>query len=273
MKNKKFLKNTFFLYIMRFANYVFPMITIPYITRVVGKENYGVYSWSNAIMVYVRMVIDFGFVISAVGEIAMCGDDKQKIGKIINSVLVSKIILAASIFAFLIPLCLLNDKFHDNYLIIYISFLPPVISIFNIDYVYQGIEKMESIAYRTIGAKTIYTLLILLFIHKPNHYIFIPVFTAIGDLIATVFMWRQLIKNEYIVPKYGGLKEVWKRFKYSAWFFVSRCSSAVWNVGNTIILGFVCPDEKVAQYSLAYSLITTIYNLRVSQIMPFVMMM
>ena len=69
MTNNKVLKNTIMLYIMNIAKMVFPLLTLPYLTRVLSSDMYGLVSYVKNCMIYIQLLIDFGFIFSSVKDI------------------------------------------------------------------------------------------------------------------------------------------------------------------------------------------------------------
>ena len=86
MKLKKEMKilvsNTIMLYIMQVSGYIFPLLTFPYLTRVLGPEYYAVTTFISATMTYFQLVVDFGFLLSATRDCSFYRDDKQKLQEI-----------------------------------------------------------------------------------------------------------------------------------------------------------------------------------------------
>ena len=97
-ENKRFYWNTIMQYIMTFAQYVFPLITFPYLTRVLEPDLYGVITYMTATITYFQLVIDFGFNLSATKEIAEKQEDKKHIGMVLGSVIQAKIFLLIGSF-------------------------------------------------------------------------------------------------------------------------------------------------------------------------------
>ena len=90
---KNTAKNTMLLYMLTFAKMVFPLITLPYLTRVLTKDSYGVVTYVKSCMTYLHILVDFGFLYSAVKDIVNCDGDKLKIGKATGEVLVGRVLL------------------------------------------------------------------------------------------------------------------------------------------------------------------------------------
>ena len=96
MKNSNVLGNTFMLYIMSFVKLVLPLVTMPYLTRVLSEESYGLISYVRSYMTYIQLFVDFGFILSSVKDIVKAGDDNKKIGTIAGNTFVAKSILCVA---------------------------------------------------------------------------------------------------------------------------------------------------------------------------------
>lgn len=256
---KNLLQNTVFLYLMRFATYVFPLITTPFLTRVLHENNYGIYTWTNAIINYARLIVDFGFVLYGVEAIATCKGNKEECGKILGIIIKFKIILCIITGMVLTALCVVLNDFREYALMIALSYLSVVINIFNIDYLFQGLEQMKYITIRVLITKALFTVMVFVFIRSPEKYILIPVFTAIGDAIS-VFLMFMTMRRMQISILWQKLKDGFELFNKSLWFFYSRVFGAIYTYGNTVIIGFIFSKEDVAQYNIAYTLLVLLQN-------------
>ena len=257
----KLFSNTFMLYILQISGYIFPLLTFPYLTRVLGTNNYGITVLANAIMIYFQMFVDFGFLISATKECSINRDDKEKLGRIVGSIIQGKIILASIAFIVLIALILNNESFKDKSLFIVLSYIPIIISIFITDYLFRGLEIMSAITYRTIISKTIYMILIFTLIKKPSDYILIPIIASISNIFIAVWSWYYILKKVKIIPRIASLKEVYYAIKGSSLFFVSRIASTIYSASNTIILGNVYNNVELGLYGAANTLISSARSL------------
>ena len=137
------VRNSLSLYIMTIAKMVFPLITLPYLTRVLSVESYGVNTYVNSIMSYVQLMIDFGFILSATAKIAAADDDKKVIGKIVGNTIIAKFILTAISFIILTILIGSIGLLKDNWLFTVLSFVYTALSIFLLDFLFQGMGQMQ----------------------------------------------------------------------------------------------------------------------------------
>ena len=96
------IKNTIMLYGMSIAKIVFPLLTLPYLTRVLSVESYGVVSYVKAVMQYMQLVVDFGFMLSGTKDIVNAKNDHEKLEKEVGDILLARVLLAAAAFVALL---------------------------------------------------------------------------------------------------------------------------------------------------------------------------
>ena len=89
-RHKLLIENFFSLSILNGLNVLLPLVTLPYILHVVGKANYGAYSYVYAVLQYVILFSTYGFNFSATKQISQCRDDAQAVSRIYNAVTASK---------------------------------------------------------------------------------------------------------------------------------------------------------------------------------------
>lgn len=75
------LSNFGYLTLLQFASYLFPIITVPYLSRVIGVEGYGKIAFASAVMVWVQTVADWGFLLTATRDVAKCRDNKAEVSR------------------------------------------------------------------------------------------------------------------------------------------------------------------------------------------------
>lgn len=261
-KKKKELKtlfsNTVMLYIMQISAYVFPLLTFPYLTRVLGPEKYGVMNVANAVIVYFQLFVDFGFLLSATRECSLKRDDKNKLSEIVASVVQAKILISAAGLLVLAVLICLVGEFQDKALYLLLSYLSVFLSVFVPDYLFRGMEKMHNITYRSIISRAMYTALVFLVIKSPDDYYLVPVLNAVANLFIVVWSWSFVVKKFKIKCRLVSFKKTMKALRQSSVFFASRIASTAYSSSNVFILGIVFGTQSPAmgQFSAANNLVT-----------------
>ena len=254
---KTFLKNTVMLYLLTFSTYILNLIIVPYQTRVLGPEKFGLIGLAAAIITYVQLFIDFGFLLSATEEVANHQDDKKKLSQIFTSVTVNKLMLSLLAGGVLTAVCLLVPRWKENIQFILLYCVSTILSSLIPDFLYRGIERMGSITIRTVSIRVFFTFMVLVLVKEPEDYLLIPVLQIIGNGIALLatyihLYWRVGVR--FVACRFG---DVFGSMKTSAPFFASRIAGTVYSVANTIILDFISGGAMTAFYTSADKLVST----------------
>ena len=250
-------KNTIMLYIMTFSSYFLSFITVPYQTRVLGPEKYGLIGVATALMAYFRLVIDFGFLLSATEEVANYRDDKKKLSNILTSVTLCKIVLSVVSFVVLYILCTFVDQWKGNTTFFTLYFVAIAISSFVPDYLYRGIEQMQYITIRSVAIKVLFTCLIFIFVKSSDDYMLIPILQLVGNLLSLLYVYVDLFARLRIFFSKVRFIDIVCSMKKSFFFFLSRIATTVYTVSNTIILDILSRGTATAYYTTADKLVST----------------
>lgn len=257
-KKRVFFKNTVMLYILTFSGYVFNFITVPYQTRILGPEAYGLLGFAQSCAVYIQLLLDFGFILSATGEVARHKDDPAKLSRIMSAVLACKLILGVLSLSVVIILCLTVTKFQQDVTLYIAYFVATFINALLPDFLYRGVEKMSSITYRTVSVKLFFTVAIFLLLKNRSQYYIIPILNGLGALGACIWTYWDVyhrIGARFVWVKWS---YVWATLKHSSGYFWSRIASTVHGATNSVILGILYPvGNTLGYYTSAEKLMAT----------------
>lgn len=254
---KRLARNTFFLYLMQISSYVFPLLTFPYLTRVLEVEKYGIVIFSNAVMQYFTLFMEFGFLLSATNLCSQFRHDKKKLWHITFGVMYAKILLAVVAGLVLVALCIFVPNFRNNSFFFLFSYIGVFLTIFLPDFLFRGIEEMAVLTYRVIFSKLVYTIIIFAFVHRPQDYIFVPLATVGANVTAVLLTWHEIKKKGYVAKARVTIKEILVYLKEAGSFFLSRVAVSMYTTLNTVLLGFRFSETEMGQYGAANSLIQT----------------
>lgn len=254
------VRNSLSLYIMTIAKVVFPLITLPYLTRVLSVESYGVNTYVNSIMSYVQLMIDFGFILSATAKIAAAGNDKEVIGKIIGNTIVAKLILTVLSYILLLLLIGSIGLLKNNLMFTLLSFGYTALSIFLLDFFFQGIGHMQLLSVRFVIMKSIATVLTFVLVKSDSDLIFIPILNIIAYGVAVVLSLYEVFFKFKIKIIFGTFSEFWSTLKSSFIYWLSDISTTAFTALNTVIIGACINSTEVAYWGLAIQIIGTIQS-------------
>ena len=259
--DKNFLKNTFFLYLLTFTKMVLPFITLPYLTRILSVEVYGSVAYVKSIMNYVQLIIDFGFMLSITREIVVAKKENNwdKISNIISITTVTRVILAIISLMLLLMFTTTNNILMHNIDFVILMFVNTFLTIFLMDFLFRGIEKMEVLTYRFLVAKIFSTVFIFIFVKNDNDIILMAYIEIISSLIAVYLTYRELkfLGLNFKVPSFMECKTtIIKSFI----FFISNFSTTIFSLFITCLIGIYLDSSDVAYWSLATQIVSGIQS-------------
>jgi PST family polysaccharide transporter len=193
-ENKVLINNTIMMYLMCIAKLVIPLISLPYLTRVLSVDCYGSVSFVKSIVNYFQILIEFGFMLSATKDIVDIIKNKGNPNKAIGDTLFAQIFLCVISLVGMIVLCLCMDILEGFVLFALLSLVVVFLSIFLFEYVFKAYEQMGKIAIRYVLMKIIALILTLIFVKNDSHVILMPIFDIVASLVAIVMVILQMKK-------------------------------------------------------------------------------
>lgn len=235
--------NFFSLSGVQVVNYIFPLITIPYLARVLGVENLGKIAFAAAIIGYCNTVVSYGFDYSATRDIAKSRENKEIIIEIFSSVMWARIVLLFISFFILLLLALTISVFRSEILLILVSFLSVVGHTFFPEWLFQGLERMSCIAILNMLAKVVFTGAVFIFIKNPEDYWMQPLFLGGGFLVSGVI---SILYARYMCGIYMrtvSVRKIFETLRSGFDLFVNILIPNLYNSASIIFLGIVSPDK------------------------------
>ena len=257
MKKNKMLENTTMLLILNIAKMIFPLITLPYLTRVLSTETYGVVAYVRSVMIYMQVFVEFGFSLSATKDVVRAKENKAEIGRITGNVLFGNLLLSVVGTLILIPVICFIPVLKGYGLYVFLSQVSVVLSCFFIEYLFIGLEKMHLLTVRFVVMKLISTSLTFVLVKGETDLLWIPILDILGYGVAAIFSMTQLKKFE-IPIRTDGIKHAWESIKSSFYYFLSNIASTAFNVLNTLVIGIYASATDVAYWSVCLQLISAV---------------
>ena len=228
-----------YLSLLQVASYVFPLITMPYLARVIGAEGFGKIAFAAAIMVWFQTIADWGFNYTATRDVAKNRDDKEKVSEIFSNVLWARILLMLVSFCLLCVCVLIIPKLRENADVIMISFLMIPGHIMFPDWFFQAMERMKYITILNIVSKTLFTVAIFLFIKERQDYILQPLFTSLGFVISGIIAMYYILVKWKVRLRISSFKTVLRTIKSSTDVFINNLIPNLYNAFSIVLLGFI----------------------------------
>lgn len=215
----RLFKNTAALIIMQLFTYVAPFIVLPYLSRVLGADGFGLMIAALSLTVIANVCTDFGFNLSATYLISRKQSQTHYISKVITAIYALKLGLLVFVFSGIALYLALAVSYTP--LAIAAIYMTVFFQAFMSPWLFQGIEKMKLITYSTIASRMVYVVIIFLLVKHKNDYDLALMCNAIATMLAC-FLANWLIRREGFIFAKPSKRLIKLMFTHSSQFFASR---------------------------------------------------
>jgi PST family polysaccharide transporter len=255
MLDKTIIKNISSLFSIRVAGYIIPLITLPYLVRVLEPIGYGKLGFCLAIIQYFIIAVNYGFDLSATQKIAQSNDDKLKLSLIFWNVIAVRVLIS---LAGLILLFLLSIIF-ENIASLLPTLLCAYVAVFAAalfpQWLFQGKEQLGTISIIRIVLQVIQLPFLFLYVKSTDDIWLAALLSSMPSLIIVAFSVYLISKRHWItwvMPSLGGMK---KELKDGWYLFLSTAAIGLYTTSTTVILGIIAGPVSVAIYISANKLL------------------
>lgn len=227
-----------YLSLLQVAGYVFPLISMPYLARVIGADGFGKIAFASAIVVWIQTISDWGFNLTATRDVAQNRDNKELVSRIFSNVLWARSVLTLLSGIILLLVVLLVPYLRENADIIFVTFLLVPGYILFPEWFFQAIEKMKYTTFFNLFLKLVFTVAVFVFIHKREDYLMQPLLTTIGYLLCGIGALYLIFKKwgySLYKPQWG---EIFKTIRNSTDVFINNLMPNLYNSFSVMLLGF-----------------------------------
>ncbi|BDH45245.1 hypothetical protein TUM12370_12890 [Salmonella enterica subsp. enterica serovar Choleraesuis] len=252
--NMRLAKNILALVAVQFTNYIAPLLVLPYLTRTLSVEQFGVVVLSFSICSIALIVTDFGFGLSGSYWISLNSQNKKKVAEYIGGVLIFKVLLVIIILIAISAYLFFWQPvfFHDYKLLAGILFTV-LFQSFQIIWFFQGIEKMKNVTMIMVSSKIVYVISIMCLVNTNNESGVVLICLAGSALISAILSIIRVYKESYAIsiPNVLFFKEI---VSASLSFFISRAAVGIYTSASAFIVGTFSGLQQAALYSSAEKL-------------------
>jgi len=249
-RNKTVLANVSYLSILQIFTILFPLLTYPYLLRVIGLDLYGVIVFAQTIITYVSLVINFGFNMSGAKNVAICKENKELLSRIVSSTYLCKLILWSICVVVYFSIISIVPFFKEHYWVYSLSFLLTFNELLLPIWFFQGIENMKYITIVNMLARLLFVIAIFLFIHEREDYLLVPLLNGLGAVVAGILSLYIVLGRERVRLSVIPIRELRSAYKESFPLFVSTLSTQIYVNVNKLVIGSFLGMSEVSIYDL-----------------------
>lgn len=259
-KHKILVSNFVYLGILQGLNLLLPLLTFPYLVRILGIENFGLLSFSFALITYFQIVTDFGFNAIATRDISVAIEDKERQQTIFNDVMSTKLFLLVLCFVVMTIIVFSFELFRNHWEIYFFSFGSVLGQAIFPVWFFQGVQKMRYITYLNLVTKIIFTIAIFIFVKQKQDYFLVPIFNALGFITAGIVSFYFIRKHFNLHLKLQSFQRIKDQLIKGKYVFLSEFKISLFTNTNILILGIFVGNHAVGYFTSAEKLARAIGN-------------
>lgn len=249
MKKKSIKLNFIMNIILTMSSFIFPLITFPYVSRVLLPAGTGKVSMATSVITYFSMFAQLGIPTYGIRACAKVRDDRKELSKVAQELLIINIIMSLISYVVLFVLIFFVPKFRcEKELYIVLSFTI-ILTAIGMEWLYKALEHYTYITVRSVIFKFIALIGMFFLVHKQKDYVIyggITIFAASASNILNL-----INAHKYINLKPVGNYNFRRHLKPVMVFFAMSCATTIYTNLDTVMLGFMTTDTDVGYYNAA----------------------
>lgn len=244
--------------ILRVSAFIFPLITFPYVSRILGASGNGKITFATSVVSYFSMFAQLGIPTYGIRTCAACRDNPQKLNKTVQELLIlNSITVVLSYVAFSICIMLV-PKFQEERGLLIITSATILLGAIGMEWLFQALEQYSYITIRNLAFKVVSIILMFAFVHKPKDYIVYGAINVIGTCGSNIF--NAIYAGRFLDRRPIGNYDLQHHIKPILNFFMLTVSISVYTSMDSVMLGFMSSDAEVGYYAAATKMKTIVVS-------------
>ncbi len=234
------------------SSFIFPLITFPYVARVLGASGNGEIAFASSVANYFTMIASLGIPAYGIRACARVREDRDELSKTAQEILLINLIVTLLAYATYLICVFLIPAFHEEKTLFLIYSLNVLFNMVGVNWLYQAMEQYDYITFRNILFKVISIILLFVLVHAEDDYLVyasITVFAAVGSNALNFIRLPRLMKFK----KYSDYK-LKRHLRPIFILFAQNLAVSVYTNLDTVMLGFMKSADVVGYYNAATKL-------------------
>lgn len=245
-------------FILTASSFIFPLITFPYVSRVLHVSGNGKVSFAASVANYFMMVASLGIPTYGVRACAKVRDNRDELSKTAQEILIINFV-ATILTTVTYLICLFTvPTFSSDKPLYMIEGINIVLNMFGVNWIYQALEEYDYITFRSILFKAISVVLMFLFVHQERDYRVYALITVMASVGANVLNFIRL--RTIISFKKCGHYNFKKHLKPIFILFAQSLTVSIYTNLDTVMLGIMKNTDEVGLYTAAVKVKTILVS-------------
>ena len=241
-------KNILYNGLLSVSQVIFPMVTFPYATRILGPEKLGTINFADSFCKYTMLIAALGIPVYGIREISKAAHEKTKLAKVFSEIFCIHLFTTVLILAAYVLCILFVDRFSVSREIYWWGGLMIFSNLFSIEWFFSGLSHFKFIALRSFLTRMLFVGLVFLLVRDAKDYTMYFILMVLAVAATGIFNVFYLLKiiNPFTGISYAGLL---RHFKPLVYLFSAIFAINIYITLDKVILGFLAGDLSVGYYS------------------------
>lgn len=235
--------------LLTMSSVIFPLITFPYISRVLSPDGVGKVYFANSVVAYFTMFAQMGIPTYGIRACAKVRDDKAKLSQTVQEIFTINLVMTTVAYSLFFFTVLIIPRLRQDKLLFVIASFSMIFNTIGIEWLYKGLEQYSYITKRFVLVKIVSLIAVFALIRAESDYIMycgICVFAGGASFVFNFFHARHLISF-----RPTGYYNFRQHLKPITVFFAMACATTIYTNFDNVMLGFMQSDTAVGYYNAA----------------------
>ena len=258
MKKKSLKVNFMMNIILTMSSFIFPLITFPYVSRILLPTGTGKVSFATSVVSYFSMFAQLGIPTYGIRACAKVRENRENLTRTVHELIVINLIMSCiSYFALFIALAYVPRLHSDRNLLILVS-STIILTTIGMEWLYKGLEQYSYITIRSIVAKIVSVIAMFALVHSENDYVIYGGITVFAASAANIF--NLIHARHYVDFRAVGKYNLGRHLKPIGIFFAMSCATTIYVNLDTVMIGWLKTDAEVGYYNVAIKIRTLLLS-------------
>lgn len=244
--------------VLSMSAFIFPLITFPYVSRVLMPTGTGLVSFANSIIAYFALFAQLGIPTYGIRACAKVRDDKEKLSKVVQELLIINSIISVLVYIVFFASLMIVPKMRNNKTLFIVMSATILFNVIGIEWMYKALEQYTYIAIRSIIFKFIALILMFLLVRSKNDYVWYGVITIFAASASNILNFFNA--HKYISLKPIGNYNFKQHLKAITIFFAMSCATTIYTNLDSAMIGFIKGVTENGYYSAAVKIKTVLVS-------------
>ncbi len=269
--DKKLLQNFTYISFLQVFLLLAPLITYPYLIRILGQELYGVVLSAQMLASYASLIIDFGSNGVCAKHVSINRNDSNKVAEIVNSVILVRFLFFIGCFLIYLAVVFLIPQYRPYFFLFILTYGLTFNDLLFPQFYFQGMENMKAITIINIITKFVFIILVFVVVKSPDDYLYVPLLYSLGYTLGgiySLYLIYHVQRIKFYIPSLDTLRYY---VKDCSPLFANDLICTVKDKVNYMFVGIFAGMGNVVIYDLAlklHSLLTKPMQILTTVLLP-----